>query len=207
MEDNWLAHAKRLQALASSGMGFTHDEYDKERYEEIAEIANSMMAEIGQVPIARIEALVSPFAEGYATPKIDVRAAVFQEGKVLLVKEKTDGLWTMPGGYADVGLSAMENVEKEVLEEANLKVRASHMISVRHKAKGGYAQDVRDFYKIFFLCDLLELVEPQAGMETEDAGYFDLGDIPALSKGRIIEEDIHNAWRFSQSDQKVTFFD
>jgi ADP-ribose pyrophosphatase YjhB (NUDIX family) len=193
--------------LASSGMGFTHDEYDKERYEEISDIANRMMAEIGQVPIARIETLVSPFAEGYATPKIDVRAAIFQEGKVLLVKEKTDGLWTMPGGYADVGLSAMENVEKEVLEEANLKVRASHIISVRHKAKGGYAQDVRDFYKIFFLCDLLESAEPQAGMETEDAGYFDLADIPALSKGRIIEEDIHHAWRFFQSDDKVTFFD
>ena len=207
MEDNWLAHAKRLQALASSGIGFSQDQYDIERYEEIAGIANRMMAEIGQVPISRIESLVSPFADGYATPKIDVRAAIFHVGKVLLVKEKTDGLWTMPGGYADVGLSAMENVEKEVFEEANLKVRASHMIAVRHKAKGDYAEDVRDFYKMFFLCELAEQAEPRAGMETEAAAYFDLGEIPALSKGRVIEEDIHNAWRFSQSDKKITTFD
>ncbi len=207
MEDSWLAHAKRLQALASSGLGFSPDEYDRERYVEIADIANRMMAEIGQVPVSRIESLVSPFAEGYATPKIDVRAAIFREGKVLLVKEKTDGLWTMPGGYADVGLSAVENVEKEVFEEANLKVRASHMISLRHKAKGGYAQDVRDFYKMFFLCDLVGAGEPAAGMETEAAEYFDLGNIPQLSTGRVIEEDIHAAWQFSQSDQKVTFID
>jgi len=113
----------------------------------------------------------------------------------------------MPGGYADVGLSAMENVEKEVFEEANLKVRASHMISVRHKAKGDYAQDVRDFYKMFFLCELVEQAEPRPGMETAAAGYFDLKEIPALSEGRVIEEDIHQAWRFAQSDHKVTRFD
>ena len=189
------------------GSDSLNDEYDRERYEEIADIANQMMAEIGQVPISRIESLLSPFADGYATPKIDVRAAIFQEDKVLLVKEKTDGLWTMPGRYADVGLSAVENVEKEVLEEANLKVRASHMIAVRHKAKGDYAQDVRDFYKMFFLCELVEPGEPKAGMETEAAAYFDLGNIPKLSTGRVIAEDIHAAWQFSCSDHKITRVD
>ena len=81
------------------------------------------------------------------------------------------------------------------------------MIAVRHKAKGDYTPDVRDFYKMFFLCDLIEQAEPRAGMETEAAAYFDLGEIPPLSEGRVIEEDIHNAWRFLQSDHKVTRFD
>ncbi|MCZ6886930.1 MAG: NUDIX hydrolase N-terminal domain-containing protein, partial [Gammaproteobacteria bacterium] len=114
MEDSFLSWAKRLQSIASTGLHFTRDQYDNERFEEIATIANEMLSRLGSVPVARIQGLVSDFAKGYATPKVDVRGAVFERDKVLLIREATDGLWSLPGGYADVGISASENVVKEI---------------------------------------------------------------------------------------------
>lgn len=153
MESIWLANAKRLQALASTGLSFCKDEFDRERYEEIASIAESMLSNLATVPIERIRGLVSEFAKGYATPKIDVRAALIESDRVLLVRERSDGLWTLPGGFADVGLSACQNIVKEMREEAGLNVVVRQLYSVRHKAKGTYEPDARDFYKMFFLCD------------------------------------------------------
>lgn len=86
-------------------MRYSKDDFDKERYGEIASIADQMLAALGKVPVQRIQDLVSDFAQGNATPKIDVRGAVFEDDKVLLVKEASDGLWTLPGGFADVGIS------------------------------------------------------------------------------------------------------
>jgi hypothetical protein len=119
MEDQWLTWAKRLQAIASTGLHFGASDFDKERYQDIHDIANKMLATLGQVPIRTILDLVPDTAEGYATPKVDVRGAVFKADKILLVKEKLDGLWTLPGGYADVCISPSENVEKEIQEEAS----------------------------------------------------------------------------------------
>ncbi|WP_247562771.1 NUDIX hydrolase N-terminal domain-containing protein [Bradyrhizobium sp. 188] len=90
MEPQWLTYGKRLQAIASSGLHFARDQFDRERYEEIASIANEMLANLGSVPIERIEGLISDFAKGYATPKVDVRGAIVEENKVLLVREKSD---------------------------------------------------------------------------------------------------------------------
>ena len=117
MESQWLTYAKRLQATASTGPYFSKNAFDKERYQEIAEIANEMLAKLGNVPVERIASLVSDFAQGYMTPKVDVRGAVIEGRKILLVQEKSDGCWTLPGGFADVGRSAAENVVKEIREE------------------------------------------------------------------------------------------
>ncbi len=207
MENRWLSLAKRLQSIASTGLEFTKDGYDKERYEEISKIALSMLSDISCVPIVRIESLVSPHAKGYDTPKIDIRAAVFEEEKILLVKEKSDGLWTLPGGYADVGLSPAENIEKEVQEEAGITVRASHLYSVRHKAKGNYDADVRDFYKLYFLCESVGNQGLAPGPETLDVQFFDKDNIPPLSTGRVVMDDLRLAWEFSKSSSKQTSFD
>jgi ADP-ribose pyrophosphatase YjhB (NUDIX family) len=207
MEDTWLRHAKRLLSIAGTGLEFTKDEYDKERYEDITSIALQMLSEISHKPIARIKDVVSPYAKGYVTPKIDVRAAIFQDDQILLVKEVTDELWTLPGGYADVGLSPAENVEKEVQEEAGITVKASHLYSIRHKAKGDYDADIRDFYKLFFLCESCGVQEPSAGHETSEAQYFSRDDIPPLSTGRVLMEDLLLAWEFSNSSSKQALFD
>jgi len=207
MEDTWLKHAKRLLAIASTGLEFTADEYDKERYEEISGIALQMLSDISHQPIVKIKDVISPYAKGYVTPKVDVRAAIIQDDKILLVKEVTDQLWTLPGGYADVGLSPAENVEKEVQEEAGITVKASRLYSIRHKAKGNYDADIRDFYKLFFLCEFNGVQEPTPGLETSEAQFFRKDDIPPLSKGRVLEEDLLLAWEFSKSSAKQTMFD
>jgi ADP-ribose pyrophosphatase YjhB (NUDIX family) len=210
-EDPWLTWAKRLQAIASTGSHFAsrspQGQFDDERYREVASIANAMLAALGNVPIPRIEALLSDYAAGYATPKIDVRGAVIVDQKILLVQERSDRLWTMPGGYADVGLSPASNVEKEIREEANVRVRARALYGVIHKARHEYAADVRDFYKLFFLCEKLDDVVPHAGPEIHDVGYFSPDALPPLSRGRVIEKHIHTAFQFAANADRPTLFD
>lgn len=161
MESTWLAQAKRLQALASTGLHFCTDDFERERLEEIAHIAHSMLAQLGQVPLERITGLVSDFAQRYSTPMIDVRGALIEGDRILLVREATDDCWALPGGYADIGLSAAENIIKELREEAGLSVTARALYSVTHKAKGLYRPDVRDFYKLYFLCERTDQAAPR----------------------------------------------
>jgi len=206
MENQWLSAAKRLHALAETGKEFTKDEYDLERYEEISTIALQLLASLGETPIEVISHLVGAGSKGYVTPKVDVRGAVFRDNRLLLVREKTDGLWTLPGGYADVGLSPRENIEKEIYEEAGIKVQAKRLYSLRHKAKGEYDPDARDFYKLFFLCDAENASEAIAGAEISEAAYFSRTEIPPLSTGRIVASDLVAAWdAFSRSESPARF--
>jgi ADP-ribose pyrophosphatase YjhB (NUDIX family) len=207
MEQIWLTWAKQLQAIASTGVHFSDDPYDRERYTEVAHIAQQMLSALGSVPIEKIEGLVTDFAKGYATPRIDVRGAVIQNDQILLVQEKTDGLWSLPGGYADVGLSAAENVAKEISEEANIQVGVSSLYSVRHKAKHAYSEDARDFYKFFFLCEQTDDADPTPGLETGNVGFFTLNELPALSQGRVIPEDITAAFHASRQAAPPALFD
>lgn len=207
MENLWLRYAKRLHSIAKTGLTYSQDIYDEERYSEVLYIAEEMMSLIGHVPIERIHNLLSEHSKGYTTPKIDVRGAVFKDGKILLVQEKTDKKWTLPGGFADVGLSASENIEKEILEEAGISVKARSIYSIRHKAKGDFSQDARDFYKIYFLCDHSETRSLSPGSETLDAKYFEQNEIPPLSTGRVIEEDLRLAWLFRENPQRNIVFD
>ncbi|RXT24080.1 DNA mismatch repair protein MutT [Rhizobium leguminosarum] len=207
MESLWLSRAKRLQAIASTGLYFCKDEFDRERYQEVADIAHAMLADLANVPITRIPGLVSDFAKGYATPKVDVRGALIEGGKILLVREKSDGRWTLPGGFADTGRSASENVVTEIHEEAGLQVSATHLYSVRHKAKAAYDPDARDFYKLFFLCERSGEMTMKAGIETSEVGFFAPADLPDLSRGRVLESDIHSAFAFQNGAQRFATFD
>jgi ADP-ribose pyrophosphatase YjhB (NUDIX family) len=147
------------------------------------------------------------FAKGYATPKIDVRGAVIEGGKVLLVREKSDGLWTLPGGFADVGRSATENIVREMREEAGIRVSVTGLYSVRHKTKEPYQPDIRDFYKMFFLCRRVDAEPPKPGPEIIDAAFFARDGLPPLSKGRVIERDIEAAFAFHESPERTTIVD
>ena len=207
MEPQWLTYGKRLQAIASTGLHFSRDQFDRERYEEIATIANEMLAALGNVPVERIEGLVSDFARGYATPKVDVRGALVEDDAILLVREQSDGLWTLPGGFADVGLSPARNVEKEIYEEAGINVSARRLYGVRYKAGSGYSPDVRDFYKMFFLCGRDRRMEARAGSETSEVRFFARDDLPPLSRGRTIESDIDAAFAFALDAARPAFFD
>ena len=207
MEPQWLTYGKCLQAIASTGLHFTRDQFDRERYEDVAIIANEMLAALGKVPVVRIEGLVSDFAQGYATPKVDVRGALIEDDTILLVRERSDGLWTLPGGFADVGLSPAQNVEKEIYEEAGLRVSARRLYGVRHKAAGCYSPDVRDFYKMFFLCGRANREIARPGSETLEASFFVRNNLPPLSEGRTIKRDIEAAFAFSTNATMPAFFD
>jgi len=207
MESIWLAMAKRLQAVAQTGQQFTACQFDQERYQEIEDIAGRMLALLGNVPLQQVQALFATGESGYVTPKVEVRGAVIRAGQILLVQEKEDDRWAMPGGYADVGLSAKANVEKEVWEEAGLTVHATHLYALRHKASGPYPPDPREFYKLHFICQCDGVSVPSPGPETRQARFFDLDQLPPLSAGKNHREDIEAALAFVASGRLQTFFD
>ena len=208
MESSWLAFAKRIQSIADTGITFATDDFDKERYQELAGIANKMLADLGNVPIQQIQNLLGDLGQGYATPKVDVRGAVVNNNKILLVKEKTDGLWALPGGYADSGLSASQNIKKEISEEAQIEVAVTSLYAIKHKAQHDYDPDVREFYKLFFLCEQTdERVTPTPGMEVSDANFFALSALPLLSTGRTNLDDIETAFAASANKLTKVLFD
>jgi ADP-ribose pyrophosphatase YjhB (NUDIX family) len=210
METEWLAYAKRLQAIADTGRHFSRDPFDTERYEEISRIAVMMMARLAFAPVAEIQGLLSSSSAGYATPKIDVRGALIRDGQILLVREDSDGVWSLPGGFADVGLSAAQNVRKEFLEEAGLKVQVTRLYALRHKARNAYDADLFDYYKLFFLCEA-EVGEvgrpPSTGLETTHVEFFGAEELPPLSRKRVLEADIEAAFTYAADPRRVPLFD
>lgn len=209
MENFWLTHCKRLHALATTGLQFTQSDYERDRYQDILDSVNAMLAELLDKNPATIRDIFSPVEDGYQTPKVDVRAALIRDEHILLVQEKTDRRWALPGGYADIGISPAQNAVKEVWEEAGIKVQVKRLYGVRHKAKGEYPPDLRDFYKLFFLCE-----EPEgraqsvlAGSEVVDAQFFPLNNLPELSLGRVVESDLRAAFRYRISPNLPCYFD
>jgi ADP-ribose pyrophosphatase YjhB (NUDIX family) len=190
MEPQWLKWAKELQAIAQNGLLYASDKpYDAARYKRIREIASEMMAASGA---ADEEFFAELFGgeEGYATPKVDVRGAIFRDDKILLVKEISDGGWTLPGGWADVNDSPREAVEREVWEESGYEVRATRLLAVYDRSKHGHVPAVPFYvYKIFILCELLG-GKARASIETSDVGFFAEDDLPPLSVARVTAKQI-----------------
>jgi len=189
MEPKWLAWAQRLQALSQSGLTYSENPFEIERYEAIREISAEMMASQSDADPAKVRDL---FAEqwGYATPKVDVRGVVFRDGKILLVKEKRDGGWTLPGGFADVGDTASESVVREIHEETGYEARAVKLLAVWDRQRQGHVP-LRPFhiYKLAFRCEIVGGA-PKDSVETEDPRFFDESQIPPLSLGRTTPSQI-----------------
>ena len=206
MENDWLTYAKRLQALASTGLVYCKDPYDIERYQEIAGIAQDMLAKLFSVPLERIGEL-APSARAHVTPLVDVRGAVIEDDRIMLVREGLTGRWTLPGGFAEFGFSAAENVVKEIKEEACIDVEVRQLFSIRHKAKGPFNPDARDFYKFYFLCERVSEALPKAGPEVTDVAFFGLDELPALCTDRVVAEDMARAFAFHRTPGKPAIFD
>jgi ADP-ribose pyrophosphatase YjhB (NUDIX family) len=181
-EEQWLAWARELQALAQTGLTFAGGEYDLARYRRLTEMAAEMVARSTGTPLERLteDFLQQP---GYATPKVDVRGAIVKEGRILLVQERADGLWCMPGGWADVGETPSAMVIREVLEESGLAVRPRKIVGVFDANRSGTPRIFYHAYKIVFLCDLVG-GEARGSEETLDAGFFPFAEIPPLSLAR-----------------------
>ena len=134
MENYWLETAKKLQALAQSGLAYCNNQYDIERYEELRNISADIMAKYADIEIKTVKDLFCN-ETGYQTPKVDIRGAVFKDNKILMVREKLDGAWALPGGWADIGLTPMEVAVKEIKEEAGLEVKPIRLLAVFDKKR------------------------------------------------------------------------
>lgn len=182
-EPRWLELSRELKALAQAGMTYSRDPFDLQRFARLRQIAAEMTALRSAQPHERILDLFKDEA-GYPTPKVDVRGGVFRDDRVLLVRERRDRLWTLPGGWADVNQTPRECVEREILEESGYVARAIKLAAVwdyrRHNASVPCHSAL---YKLFFVCELTG-GSAQASLETEEAEFFRPGELPQLSTGR-----------------------
>ena len=178
----WLDWAREIQSLAQTGLAFTKSHYERLSFARLSEIAAEIVAEHSQLEPQAIRRAFS-LEPGYATPKVDVRAAVVHDGRILLVREMADGKWSMPGGWADVGDKPSQTAERETLEESGFVVRATTLIGAFDANRGQKASMFFHAVKLIFLCDLIS-GEARASMETSAVDFFDFDSLPPLSEQR-----------------------
>lgn len=205
MNNKLLETAKQIQSLAQAGLAFSQNKYDIDRYQQLREISLKLMEQVIDIPIEKLTAIFSD-EKGYQTPKVDVRGVVFRDDKILMVCETIDGLWSVPGGWADVGLTPFEVSKKEVFEEAGLVVEPVRMLAVLDKKSHKHPPDIFHIYKIFILCRETggELIH---GMETSQVGFFGMHELPLLSVTRITKEQIEMLFDFKNNPDKPAICD
>jgi ADP-ribose pyrophosphatase YjhB (NUDIX family) len=212
LEPVWLERAKRLQTMAQTGLTYARDSYDIARYREILEIAAAMLAEGGGCAPQRVLDLFS-HETGHATPKVDVRVAVFREvaqkHEVLLVRERRDGLWTLPGGWADVGETPSAAAEREVLEESGFTVRVTRLLAVWDKSKHPHPPQPFYVYKLFFAAQIVAAGQDGGdGIETDAVGFFGRHSLPPLSLERVLPSQLERLFALeAEGAQGRTLFD
>ena len=200
----WIDWAREIFSLSQAGLTFSQNEFDLGRYKRLQEITAEMIA--SQSEITKENALQSfSMQAGYITPKVDVRGAVVKEGKILLIQERADNKWAMPGGWADLGDSPASVAEREVWEESGFRVKAEKVVAVID------ANRIEPFefyhaYKLIFLCTLLD-GEPQTSIETLAVDFFDPDDLPPLSSYRTNEDMIREVYAHLQDSTRPTAFD
>jgi ADP-ribose pyrophosphatase YjhB (NUDIX family) len=201
----WIEWAQRLQALAQNGLTFNTNPYDVSRYEAVQAIAAEILSEYSQTDESVVLDLFKK-QSGYATPKVDTRGVIFQGDKILLVKELLDGLWTFPGGWADVTESPSIAVQREVREEAGLLVRPVKLLSVYDRNKHGHPPYPFSIYKLFFLCEITGQA-PADTLETASATFYGEDEIPALSIDRCTPEEVTRMFEHHRHPDWPTDFD
>ncbi len=192
--------SRELAAISQTGLAFSKDPFDRERFSRLREIAGELMtAELGQ------SGFRWPVESGYPTPKVDVRGVAFRGDSVLLVRESSSGLWTPPGGWADVNLSAAQNVEKEFIEESGYQVKAVAITSVIDRELAGFPVHTHSIYKIFFLCQIIG-GDPRTSIESTEVEFFPITALPPLDRDRTSEEEIRRAHAFHKNAARPCYF-
>ena len=204
-QDKWIEFAIEIQSIAQAGLTYGKDIYDMERYTRLREIAAEMLACKTDLPVEKVTDLFCN-ETGYQTPKIDTRAAVFQENKILLVREN-DGRWTLPGGWCEVNLSVAENTVKETYEEAGIHVTADELIAVQYRNKHNVPIYVYGIVKIFVLCTAVDgTFVPNS--ETTESRYFGKEEIPAdLAAEKVNLEQIMMCFEANEAEHWKPLFD
>jgi ADP-ribose pyrophosphatase YjhB (NUDIX family) len=200
-----LAWVQRLQTITQAGLTYTRDPYDRERYEQLQQLAAEIAASI-------TPATTDPWLEiiraekGYATPKLDVRAVVPHEGKLLFMRESQDGLWSLPGGWADIGESPSQIAEREVLEETGFQVKAVKLLALYDKARHEHPHEFWYCYKLFVRCELRGGAKARS-IETLDTSFFHADELPPLSTPRVTEAQVQRMFEHIAHPELPTDFD
>ena len=202
--EKWLQWAVELQALAQAGLFYSKDIYDLERFTRIRDIAAEMVSLQSDLPLETVKSLFCD-ESGYQTPKLDTRAAIINDGKILLVRENS-GLWSMPGGWVDVDCSVLENTVKEAREEAGAEVSADLVVAVQDREKHNLPVLAHKICKIFVLCSYLGGTF-RTNSETTESAWFSPDDLPALSTDKNTEEQIRMCFRAYEDPHWKTLFD
>lgn len=204
-KENWLQWAIELQSLAQAGLTYGRDIYDRERYERIRQISAEIISEMSDIPTEKVKDIFCNEA-GYHTPKLDTRAAIFENGKILLVQEN-NGKWSLPGGWCDVNVSVAENTVKEVREEAGLDVVAESIIAIQDRAKHNLPHYAYGICKVFLLCSALG-GSFQENSETTGSDYFSETELPELATEKNSEAQIKMCFEAYRAGAKwKTMFD
>lgn len=208
-KENWLKWAVELQSLAQAGLNYAKDVFDQERYARIREISAEIIAQQSEISLEKVKNLFCNEV-GYQTPKMDSRAAVFKDEKILMVKER-DGKWSLPGGWIDVNLSVEENTVKEVREESGFEVKAEKIIAIQDGMKNnlgcGLGPSPYGVSKIFVLCSLTGENEFVPNIETSERNFFALDDLPELSTIRNTKKQIRMCFEAYRSEVWEAVFD
>jgi len=205
----FLELAKRIRAIADISLVYAHDDYERERADELLDISNQLTSDLTGLSPDRISGFYNNVTD-YPTPKVDVRAFVMNHQKqVLLVQEKIDSKWSLPGGWADIGKTPAENVLTEVREETGLQVEVRHLLAVFDKRMHPHPPQPFYVYKMFFHCILKAEVERSItpAFDILDVDWFDLDKLPPLSTDRILESQIRLLWDKVNQGNLETVFD
>ena len=200
----WLTWAQEIFSLSQAGLAYSGNQYDIERYQRLQEITAEMIA---AQSLVEKETVLESFSmqAGYITPKIDVRGAVVRDGRILLIQERADGRWAMPGGWADLGDAPASVAEREVWEESGFRVRAEKVVAVID-ANRIEPMEFYHAYKIIFLCRLLD-GEPRTSHETLAVDFFDMSQLPPLSSYRTNESMLQEVFEHVQDPHRPAAFD
>jgi ADP-ribose pyrophosphatase YjhB (NUDIX family) len=201
----WLDMAKRLQAIAQAGMEYSENKYDIDRYQQIKLLSREILHHYTGLTMEELTGVFSA-EKGYQTPKVDVRGVVFRGDQILMVRETIDGCWSIPGGWADVGLTPSEVAVKEVREEAGLEVAPVKLLAVLDKKRHNHPPDLFHIYKIFILCREIG-GELKSGMETSETRFFGPDEFPLLSEQRITLEQIKLMYEYKNDPLKTACCD
>jgi ADP-ribose pyrophosphatase YjhB (NUDIX family) len=206
MEPRWLEWSKRLASIAQNGLVFTRNPFDAERYEQVRQIAAEIISSYSEAEVTIVLDFLSA-AEGYATPRVDVRGVAFRGDEVLLVRERSDQLWSLPGGWADVGSSPKDNVEREIQEESGLTTRALRLLAVYDRGRQGhYPPHPLHVYKIFFECEITG-GEVRPGLDTLAVGFFRRDALPPLSHARVTVNQLERFFDYREHPEWPADFD
>lgn len=204
---NYLTQLKKLKALADTGLLYSQNDYDLERYNELLNISLELMAEASGNSVQELKAMFAPVVD-YPTVKTDVRALILSDDKtkVLLTQESADGKWSLPGGWADIGTSPKETVIKECWEETGLNVSPAALLAVFDKRLHPHPPQPFYVYKMVFLCEAVS-GELKKGFDLLNVQYFDISSLPELSEDRILKSQIELVYKKAIKNDFVAYFD